>query len=97
MTKRTHTRTPDVKCPPHQLIVGIIIMHNWWTDIKKHASNAVNAVGDVFDRRALMEEVEGRGVAREQEAVSPSGVEGRQEGLQDKVRRYEYGTAGGSG
>lgn len=36
-----------------QLIVGIIMLHNWWTDIKKHASNAAGAVGDVFDRRAL--------------------------------------------
>lgn len=36
-----------------QLIIGIIVLHNWWTDIKRHASNAVNGVGDVFDRRAL--------------------------------------------
>lgn len=53
-------------------------MHNWWTDIKKHASNAADAVGDVFDRRSLSE-VEASGVA--------VGVEGRPEGVPDKARR----------
>lgn len=33
--------------------MGIIVLHNWWTDIKRHASKAVGAVGDVFDRRVL--------------------------------------------
>lgn len=80
-------------------------MHNWWTDIKEQISAASKAVGDVFDRRALVGEVEGGGVAREQEAMSPSGregrdvdvdvdahVEGRQEGLPDKVRRWVIST-----
>ncbi|CAM9188929.1 unnamed protein product [Pylaiella littoralis] len=62
---------------PILLIVGIIVMHNWWTDIKEQISAASKAMGDVFDRRALVGEVEGGGVAREQEAMSPSGREGR--------------------
>lgn len=48
-------------CVPCQLIVGIICMHNWWTDVKYHVSNAAKAVGDVFDRRALLEEEEAEG------------------------------------
>ncbi|CAM9756914.1 unnamed protein product [Ectocarpus sp. 8 AP-2014] len=46
---------------PILLIVGIICMHNWWTDVKYHVSNAAKAVSDVFDRRALLEEEEAEG------------------------------------
>ncbi|CAM9534043.1 unnamed protein product, partial [Ectocarpus sp. 12 AP-2014] len=60
---------------PILLIAGIICMHNWWTDVKYHVSNAAKAVSDVFDRRALLEEeeAEGRGQGRfseEEGAVS---------------------------
>ncbi|CAM9307510.1 unnamed protein product, partial [Laminaria digitata] len=40
---------------PILLIVGIICMHQWWTDIKEGASAAVDAVGDAFDRRLEQE------------------------------------------
>eukprot|EP00903_Cladosiphon_okamuranus_P017711 g16307.t2 len=44
---------------PISLIIGIIILHSWWTEVKKHASNAAKGVGDVFDRRALAISVQG--------------------------------------
>ncbi|CAM9876208.1 unnamed protein product [Scytosiphon promiscuus] len=68
---------------PIVLIVGIILMHNWWSDIKKHASNAADAVGDVFDRRALSEVEAGQPAAVAGGVAA--GVAGRPEGVSDKA------------
>ena len=67
----------------YQLIVGIVCMHQWWTDIKESASAAIDAVGDVFDRRLEVEEAAGAGGR----GVAIAGGAGRQAEVPDKVRR----------
>lgn len=73
-----------------QLIVGIICMHNWWTEVKKGASQVTDAIGDALDGdRRLLEESQG-GVPSEKEMFARRGVaatgEERQTGPVDKAR-----------
>lgn len=73
-----------------QLIVGIICMHNWWTEVKKGASQVTDAIGDALDGdRRLFEESQGGGPS-ENEASARRGVaatgEERQAGPVDKAR-----------
>eukprot|EP00752_Nemacystus_decipiens_P004845 g4409.t1 len=88
---------------PILLIIGIIILHGFWTDVKKHASNAANAVGDVFDRRALQAKGEhgqalqeeqdggGQGVGRTMATTGGAGssTSGREDGIAGERARQQ--------
>lgn len=64
-------------------------MHNWWIDIKKGYSRAANAVGDVFDRRALQEQPTPRTAGEEGGIATMTGADLGQDSERQKVGRLQ--------